>query len=88
MQSHTTKLKKRGTGKFLYNNIKKSPPLILKKRGNIMDYKYYIGKSLDAEDAENDNAKNMYLDQARGTAYNISNIVEREKALREIGSLR
>lgn len=32
--------------------------------------------------------KNMYLDQARGTAYNISNIVEREKALREIGSLR
>lgn len=85
MQSHTTKLKKRGTGKFLYNNIKKSPSLILKKRGNIMDYKYYIGKALDAE---NDNAKNMYLDHARGAAYNISNIAEREKALREIESLR
>lgn len=50
-----------------------------------MDYKYYIGKALDAE---NDNAKNMYLDQARGAAYNIPNVAEREKALREIESLR
>lgn len=50
-----------------------------------MDYKYYIGKALDAE---NDKAKNMYLDQARGAAYNIPNVAEREKALREIESLR
>ena len=53
--------------------------------GGCFAYKYYIGKALDAE---NDNAKNMYLDQARGAAYNISNIAEREKALREIESLR
>lgn len=50
-----------------------------------MDYRYYIGKALDAE---NDKAKNMYLDQARNAAYNISNSVERERALREIESLR
>lgn len=50
-----------------------------------MNYKYYIGKALDAE---NDKAKNMYLDQARNAAYNISDCNEREKALREIESLR
>lgn len=50
-----------------------------------MDYRYYIGKALDAE---NDSAKNMYLDQARNAAYNISDSAERERALREIESLR
>lgn len=50
-----------------------------------MDYRYYIGKALDAE---NDKAKNMYLDQARSAAYSISDSAEREKALREIESLR
>ena len=41
-----------------------------------MDYKYYIGKALDAE---NDNAKNMYLDQARGAAYNIPMLPKEKK---------
>ena len=50
-----------------------------------MDYRYYIGKALDAE---NDRAKNAYLDQARDAAYNISNSAERERALSEIESLR
>lgn len=50
-----------------------------------MDYRYYIGK---APDAENDSAKNMYLEQARNAAYNISDSAERERALREIESLR
>lgn len=40
-----------------------------------MDYRYYIGKALDAE---NDSAKNMYLDQARNVVYNISDSAERK----------
>lgn len=50
-----------------------------------MDYRYYIGKALDAE---NGRAKNMYLDLARNAAYNIPNSADRERALREIASLR
>lgn len=50
-----------------------------------MDYRYYIGKALDAK---NSHAKNIYSNLARNATYNISDSAERERALREIESLR
>lgn len=44
-----------------------------------MDYRYYIGKALDAE---NDKAKNIYLDQARNEQ--TKSVLESEREARII----